>query len=265
MDSVPGAKCRIRLPAASDYQEVLLFGSSIWRDDTPDGIEIEINKGYRGIIHDEGLILFGIDNVMVNVKRVKMNGRMRLASALDQVSQQADVQYTIEEKEILDSIKNVWELILNIETDDETDFFASGAGSMDVVRLVEEVKDLVKTELENEDVFMNPTLGEFCTAVILRLRGVNNVEEIKYKGVELVANGMSIKVPCQLFINGKFVDAENGYSIPTVNPTDESVICDVQCGSVKDVDKAVKAAKKAFDRGEWSKISARERGQYLYK
>lgn len=39
----------------------------------------------------------------------------------------------------------------------------------------------------------------------------------------------------------------------------------MQCGSTKDVDKAVKAAKKAFETGEWSKISARERGQYLYK
>lgn len=265
MDSVPGAKCRIKLPEAIDYQEVLLFGSSIWRDDKPEGVEIEIDKDYRGIIHDDGLILFGIDNVMVNVKRVKIGGRMRLASALDQVTQQAEIQYTIEEKRTQDSIKNVWESILNIEVDDETDFFASGAGSMDVVRLVEEVKDLVRVDLENEDVFMNPTFSEFCIVVVLKIRGVDDVQEIKFKGVELNANGMKIKVPCQLFINGKFVDAENGYSIPTVNPTDESVICAVQCGSVKDVDKAVKAAKKAFQTGEWSKISARERGQYLYK
>lgn len=39
----------------------------------------------------------------------------------------------------------------------------------------------------------------------------------------------------------------------------------VQCASVKDVNKAVDAAKKAFESGEWSKISARERGQLLYK
>lgn len=39
----------------------------------------------------------------------------------------------------------------------------------------------------------------------------------------------------------------------------------VQCGSKKDVDKAVSSAKKAFENGEWSKISARERGQLLYK
>lgn len=134
-----------------------------------------------------------------------------------------------------------------------------------IIRLVEEVKDLFKIELENEDVFMNPTYSEFCLAVILRNRGGDVVKEIDYKGIEINANGMNIKVPCQLFINGKFIDAENGKSIPSINPANESVICEVQYASVRDVDKAVKSAKKAFETGDWSKISARERGQYLYK
>lgn len=64
---------------------------------------------------------------------------MRLASALNEVSQQIDIQYTIEEKQMTDSIKDVWEAILGADVDDDTDFFASGAGSMDVVRLANKV------------------------------------------------------------------------------------------------------------------------------
>lgn len=124
----------------------------------------------------------------------------------------------------------------------------------------------MKIELENEDVFMNPTYVEFCLAVVSRLRnGTETTKQIEYRAVEIKANGMEVRVPCQLFIDGKFVDAENGYAIPTVNPADESVICEVQCASPKDVDKAVRAAKKAFEQGEWSKISARERGQMLFR
>lgn len=74
---------------------------------------------------------------------------------------------------------------------------------------------------------MNPTYAEFCLAIIMKSRGGNGTKEVDYKGVEIEANGMKIKVPNQLFINGKFIDAENSYSIPTVNPTDESVICEV--------------------------------------
>lgn len=61
---------------------------------------------------------------------------MRLASALNEICQQIEIQYTIEEKQQTDAIKEVWEAILGVDIDDDTDFFASGAGSMDVVRLV---------------------------------------------------------------------------------------------------------------------------------
>lgn len=134
-----------------------------------------------------------------------------------------------------------------------------------IYRLVEEVKDVFKTELENEDVFLAPTFSEFVQNVVLKARGGTGNVEIQYRAVELDVNKRKIKFPCQLFIDGEFVDAENGRTLPTVNPATEEVICDVQCASVNDVDKAVRAAKKAFEEGEWSKISARERGQLLFK
>lgn len=135
---------------------------------------------------------------------------------------------------------------------------------MDVVRLVEEVKDNLGVTLQNIDVFMAPVFTQFATAVILAARGVSASKEIKYDVVEVQANNMTLRFPKQLFINGEFVNG-HGKPINTINPHDESVICSVECGSVEDVDKAVKAAKKAFEDGEWSKISARERGALLFK
>lgn len=135
---------------------------------------------------------------------------------------------------------------------------------MDVVRLVEEVKDNLGVTLQNTDVFMAPVFIEFANTVILAARGISATKEIKYDAVEIQANNMTLKFPKQLFINGEFVNGSLK-PIDTVNPHDESVICSVETASVEDVDKAVKAAKKAFEEGEWSKISARERGALLFK
>ena len=66
------------------------------------------------------------------------------------------------------------------------------------------------------------------------------------------------------FIDGEFVEPESGKYFATVNPANEEKLADVADGSEKDVDRAVKAARKAFD-GEWSKISASERGKYIFR
>ncbi|XP_050503103.1 cytosolic 10-formyltetrahydrofolate dehydrogenase [Diabrotica virgifera virgifera] len=265
MDSVPGASCLMKLPDSADYQEALLFGSSLWKTAIPIGKEILIEGTKPGIIHEEGLLLTGSDGDYVNVKRVKINGRMKNASVLDQITKQVDIELTPEEKVLIESVRAVWEAILNIDIEDDTDFFASGAGSMDVVRLVEEVKELFKTELENEDVFMAPVFSEFCVNVVQKSRGGKGEIKVEYRAIEMEANKMKLRFPCQLFINGEFMDAEDGKTTQTVNPATEEVICDVQCASKNDVDKAVAAAKNAFENGEWSKISARERGLMLFK
>lgn len=44
------------------------------------------------------------------------------------------VELTEEEKEVTEKIKETWKAILNMEVDNNTDFFKAGAGSMDVVR-----------------------------------------------------------------------------------------------------------------------------------
>ncbi|XP_076256369.1 cytosolic 10-formyltetrahydrofolate dehydrogenase [Rhynchophorus ferrugineus] len=265
MDSVPGASCLIKLPENEEYQEALLFGSSLWKGAVPIGKEIEIQGTTPGIIHEAGLLLRGSDGEYINVKKVKIGGRMKNAAVIDQVTKQIKIDYTPEEKNQIEEVRNIWEAILSIDIEDDTDFFAAGAGSMDVVRLVEEVKDVFKIELENDDVFLAPVFSEFVINVVLKSRGAGGNIEIEYRPIEMEINKRNIKFPCQLFINGEFVDAEGGQTLPTVNPATEETICDVQCASINDVDKAVMAAKKAFEDGEWSKISARERGQLMFK
>uniref|UniRef100_A0AAQ4R8M3 Aldehyde dehydrogenase 1 family member L2 n=1 Tax=Gasterosteus aculeatus aculeatus TaxID=481459 RepID=A0AAQ4R8M3_GASAC len=78
-------------------------------------------------------------------------------------------------------------------------------------------------------------------------------------------NNMTVKMPNQCFINGKFEDAENGKVYETINPTDGSVICKVSYASVGDVDRAVAAAKDAYYSGPWGRMNPRDRGSLLYK
>ncbi|MDT7542694.1 MAG: hypothetical protein QOE33_2598 [Acidobacteriota bacterium] len=68
----------------------------------------------------------------------------------------------------------------------------------------------------------------------------------------------------QLYIDGKFVDAESGKTFTTPNPATGETFAEVAEGDKADIDKAVDAARRAFD-GKWSKVSARDRGRMLYK
>lgn len=68
----------------------------------------------------------------------------------------------------------------------------------------------------------------------------------------------------QLFIDGKFVDAESGKTFKTPNPATGETFAEVAEADKADVDKAVAAARKAFE-GKWSKMSARDRGRMIYK
>jgi betaine-aldehyde dehydrogenase len=68
----------------------------------------------------------------------------------------------------------------------------------------------------------------------------------------------------QLFIDGKWVDAESGKTFDTPNPATGAKLAEVAEGDKADIDKAVAAARRAFE-GKWSKVSARDRGRMLYK
>lgn len=274
LDSSPGATSFIE-PQTKDgiigdgeKIEIKFFGSSLWQSE----YETEGDKLYitglnkPAVVHEAGLLVTANDGVRLNIQRLKVNGKMINAQNFFKASEEKiSIELNSDELKFVESCREVWRAILRIEIENHTDFFASGAGSMDVVRLVEEVKDLANVELQNEDVYMNTTFEEFYSVAVLKARGGTGTKEVVYEGLEMEVNKMKIKFPTQLFINGEFVNADSGKTLTLINPTDESVICKVQSASPNDVDKAVRAAKKAFDEGEWSKISARERAQILFK
>ncbi len=64
------------------------------------------------------------------------------------------------------------------------------------------------------------------------------------------------------FINGKWVPAKDGRTLPLQNPSDGTLICDIARGGAADIDAAVGAARAALS-GKWGKMSAVERGRIL--
>lgn len=68
-----------------------------------------------------------------------------------------------------------------------------------------------------------------------------------------------------LFIDGKWCQSASGKSFETVDPSTNEVICRVAEGDAADVELAVAAARRAFDSGPWSRMSASERGRLIYK
>jgi aldehyde dehydrogenase (NAD+) len=71
--------------------------------------------------------------------------------------------------------------------------------------------------------------------------------------------------PGRLYIGGQWVDAAAGGAFPTINPATEEILTRVAEGRAEDIDRAVAAARKAFEEGPWSKMSGAERGRILWK
>ncbi|XP_058482003.1 mitochondrial 10-formyltetrahydrofolate dehydrogenase [Solea solea] len=263
-DKVPGAWTVI------DGQSVTLYGSSMLGGSVPAGQPLEIEGASQPcLVTKNGLVLYGTDGKALMVKSLQFeDGKMIQASKYFSSGESSSVELTDEEKKMAEEIRNIWKGILsNVPTIEETtDFFKSGAASMDVVRLVEEVKQkCAGVQLQNEDVYMAPTFQDFIQMFVRRLRGEDQEEELVIDYATKDANNMTLKMPHQCFINGKFEDAENEKTYNTINPTDGSVICKVSYASVGDVDRAVAAAKEAFNNGPWGRMNPRDRGSLLYK
>src|SRR6195952_70370 len=71
--------------------------------------------------------------------------------------------------------------------------------------------------------------------------------------------------PAGMLINGKLVPAASGKTFPVYNPATGTVIANVPEGDKEDVDRAVAAARLAFDDGRWQKIGPSGRGKMLWK
>ncbi|KAH6757022.1 aldehyde dehydrogenase 2B4 [Perilla frutescens var. hirtella] len=69
----------------------------------------------------------------------------------------------------------------------------------------------------------------------------------------------------KLLINGQFVDSASGKTFPTLDPRTGEVIAHVAEGDKEDINRAVSAARKAFDEGPWPKMSAYERSRIILR
>ncbi|ASK62339.1 betaine-aldehyde dehydrogenase [Virgibacillus phasianinus] len=68
-----------------------------------------------------------------------------------------------------------------------------------------------------------------------------------------------------LYMNGEYMESESGKTFEVLNPATEEVIAHVSEAQEEDIDRAVTAAKKAFEEGEWTKMEAAERSHLIYK
>ncbi|MFE1781761.1 aldehyde dehydrogenase family protein [Streptomyces sp. NPDC059506] len=66
-----------------------------------------------------------------------------------------------------------------------------------------------------------------------------------------------------LFVDGEFTEAAGGRTFTTVSPSTEEVLSEVALGGAEDVDRAVRAAGRAFEK--WSALPGRERAKYLFR
>ncbi len=75
---------------------------------------------------------------------------------------------------------------------------------------------------------------------------------------------LKIKKRYDLFINGEFVKPCSGKYFDTLNPANEEKISEIAYGNELDIDKAVKAARKAYTE-VWSVMPAKERAKYIFR
>ena len=68
-----------------------------------------------------------------------------------------------------------------------------------------------------------------------------------------------------LLIDGRFVEAASGRSFPTYDPATGELLAEVAEGDREDVDRAVRAARRAFESGPWPELTPSERGRLLWK
>ena len=71
--------------------------------------------------------------------------------------------------------------------------------------------------------------------------------------------------PRKMLIGGKWVNAASEKTFPTFNPATGEVLAQVAEGDKEDIDRAVKAARSAFESGPWRRMTPSERGRLVWK
>src|SRR5947199_6911365 len=65
----------------------------------------------------------------------------------------------------------------------------------------------------------------------------------------------------QMYVNGEWVESKSSKTFPVYDPATEEVIAQVPDSNADDVDRAVAAAKSAFEDGPWASTTAQDRGR----
>jgi phenylacetaldehyde dehydrogenase len=74
-----------------------------------------------------------------------------------------------------------------------------------------------------------------------------------------------VGAPRQMFINGQWTDAASGKTFDTPNPATGETLARVAEGDAEDINRAVRAARKAFDDGPWTRMTPSERGRIIWR
>ena len=69
----------------------------------------------------------------------------------------------------------------------------------------------------------------------------------------------------RMLIDGKWVEAASGKTLTTYDPATEAPLAEVPAGDKEDVDRAVRAARRALESGPWPRMTASERGRAIWK
>lgn len=96
------------------------------------------------------------------------------------------------------------------------------------------------------------------------------IESLSTSSVAWVSAPRVAEVPTkpfrgQLFINGQWRDASGGERITRTSPSYGVVVGDYACATAADADEAIRAARKAFDQGEWPRMTGAQRATVLNK
>jgi aldehyde dehydrogenase (NAD+) len=98
---------------------------------------------------------------------------------------------------------------------------------------------------------------------------LKNEEEMMATALSSVELGNKVasfvKKSRKMLIDGKWVEAASGKTFPTYNPATGEVLARVAQGDREDIDRAVRAARAAFETGPWSRMSPSERGRLIWK
>src|SRR6185295_7338730 len=100
--------------------------------------------------------------------------------------------------------------------------------------------------------------------VPLKERRLNFGDKWDYAPAPEDAKSFVIAPRHELFIDGKFVAPRSGRYFESLNPATEEKLTEIAAADQEDVDRAVRAARRAYQR-VWSRMAGRERGKYLYR